>query len=93
MPLIGEGPKGLMRRVKRDIINIDTIVIRIQIEKHKSYINIPLIPTKNIKVDEETKCLAGVGKNPRRASKSSRPNSKALENTHESFRFWLKVSP
>ncbi|KAH8585840.1 hypothetical protein B0O99DRAFT_646104 [Bisporella sp. PMI_857] len=45
--------------------------------------NIPLIPTKNIKVDEETKCLAGVGKNPRRASKSSRPNSKALSlSTH-----------
>jgi hypothetical protein len=57
---------------------VDTVVIRIQIEKHKSYMNIPLIPTKNIKVDEETKCLAGVGKNPRRASKSSRPNSKAL---------------
>jgi hypothetical protein len=78
MPSIGEGPKGLLRKVERDIINVDTVVIRIQIEKHKSYMNIPLIPTKNIKVDEETKCLAGVGKNPRRASKSSRPNSKAL---------------
>jgi hypothetical protein len=51
--------------------------------KHKTYINFPLIPTKNIKVDEVTKCLAGAGEISRYASKTSRSNSKALNITRD----------
>jgi hypothetical protein len=60
---------------------VDSKCATVRLQEHKTYINFPVILTKNIKVNEATKCLSDVasaGENSRSIIKTLRSNSKPL---------------